>query len=194
MRRLLLLIVLLCLLLPSSAFAFRPKGIVHLGFGSYSITTEEAAVYGSQTNLGFKYLFHENYAWFTSLGLGSAQGTWESANGFDTQEITESHAEGVLGFEVRANLSDEQELEPFFGLGVVGQAYEYDFAYSGSTIGTTSGAGAGPHAMLGIRMGIGEHFMIIPEYYYTGISLKTEAGESLYLAQQGFALAFVGRF
>ncbi len=184
---------LLLLLLPTQLFAFQPKTVAHLSFGSYAQEADDVSLTGSDFSIGAKIYSHPNFAYFASLGSGQSTGLWTSETSTGATEVSENHAEVVGGVEVRTKVVEKPSVTPFIGLGLKVQSYSYEFDYAGSNIGTTSGVGIGPIANLGMRLGFGRNFTIIPNYYFSTMTIKGENSDYT-VTSSGLQVALVAGF
>ena len=184
---------------PLVATAYEPRGIIQVGFGSYQIDSENVSTQGQSTRLGLKYLFHENYAWNFHLETGQSKGNYKNEGSSTDWDADESHLEVGGTFEMRTQVSEDYEIEPFVGLGLNAQSYQYDITVPGTQTASTSGVGWGPSAVIGARFGIGKNFVIIPQYFFKAISVKSmevgeEEDEQEFISQTGVNLVLVLRF
>ncbi|MDX2469023.1 MAG: hypothetical protein QNL04_00435 [SAR324 cluster bacterium] len=181
------------ILFPSGLFAFQPKTVVHLSFGSYSQDADDVSLTGSDFSVGAKYYSHPNFAYFGSAGSGQSTGVWTSTDETMATEVSENHAEVVGGVEVRSQVIEKPSITPFIGLGLKVQSYSYDFNYVGSDIGETSGVGYGPIANVGVRLGLGRNFTIIPNYYFSTMTITGENSDFTVISS-GLQVSLVAGF
>jgi outer membrane protein W len=181
---------------PSIMADKKGQSIVSLSFGSYQTTDGTDTISGSRLSIAYLRYFVDHWAFFGTLGNGSATGEHEEEG--VTTELTASTTSlsgGIqwsYGFDFNDDRSDE--LMPYVGVGVSMQKYDYEFSYEGSEIGSTSGSGYGPLLRLGVKIAASSHFIIIPGYSYNQITIRTEDGSDHSITSSGISLALVARF
>lgn len=185
--------ILICMCHPLYAKGNKNKTITNISFGSYIDTHGDDQTSGSMLSIALKHFVTDEWAYFIRLGNGSASGTHEFADGTST-DIKSSRSFLSGGPIWQYNSESVEWLQPYVGVGLSYQSYEYDYEYAGSEIGSTSGTGYGPLFMTGVRMDIASHFLIIPGYQFEQIYIKSESGAEQVITSSGFMLALVIRF
>ncbi|NQU66056.1 MAG: outer membrane beta-barrel protein [SAR324 cluster bacterium] len=169
------------------------RSVTNISFGSYSESRGDDRVDGTMMSIGYKRFFMKQWAYFISLGNGSASGEHENTDR-SVQTLKSSRTSCGGGLLWHYLIDTKPGLIPFIGAGISIHNYAYEFDYVGSQIGTTSGTGFGPIIMAGARFEVAKHFVIIPGYQFEQIYLKSEGGGQAALTSSGFLLALVIRF
>jgi len=175
------------------AAARRVSSVTNVSFGSYEETDGHDSVSGSQWSLGFKYFLSDSWAYFLGVESGKAEGQHQLTDG-KTVPLEAEKTSFSGGLQWHWLFDDLPELTPYVGAGITIRRYRYDFNYSNSPIGVTSGTGYGPLLSLGVKVDLAEHFLIIPGYQYEQVTIETENGAERAVTSSGFWLALVIRF
>ncbi|MBU2645935.1 hypothetical protein KKI24_14595 [bacterium] len=189
-------VIILTLLLSSSEFLYaqnRIQSVTNISFGSYFETHGDDQVNGTMLSIAYKRFFTEQWAYFVSLGNGSASGDHTNPDG-SSVTLNSSRTSLSGGLKWHYYFSSKPGVIPYIGAGISIQQYAYDFDYVGSEIGTTTGTGYGPLLMAGVRIDVSRHFLIIPGYQFEQIYIESESGDQKVLTSSGLMLALVIRF
>jgi len=176
-----------------SLFAEQNKNITNVSFGSYIETHGGDHTSGTMLSIAVKHFVSDAWAYFVRLGNGHASGSHEFGDG-TAAEIKSSRSFVSGGPIWHYPLESAKWLQPYVGFALSVQSYRYDYKYSGSEIGSTSGTGYGPLFLAGVRMDIASHFLIIPGYEFEQIHIESENGENQIVSSSGIILALVIRF
>ena len=186
--------LLLFLILPIMAMSQDENSTVtHIAFGDFQASDGVDIVTGSQFSIGVQIFFSDHWANFYRLTDGRAEGLHEFANG-NTTQLSAKTTTLSGGIQYRYKIEMDPELTPYVGAGISLQNYRYDFNYTDSEIGKTSGIGYGPLITFGIRIDIAKHVLIIPSYQFENIIIQAENGDSKNITTSGLSLALVLRF
>jgi len=161
-------IIILC----SSLNAFgenRNQPITTLAFGAYELQSGSESVSGSQFSSHID----------------------ESGDTYTLEATTYTFSTGIKWNWI---LKKAPFIIPYISGGIALQNYVYEFNAPNSNIGTTSGVGYGPLASLGIRFRVGRNFTLIPEYYYSLLTITSGSGDQVSVTSAGTSLALIFGF
>lgn len=171
----------------------RVKSITNISFGDYQASDGKDTIQGAQLAIGLTVYFSEQWAYFMKISDGSAKGEHENPDG-STTILKSSKTDLSGGLQLSYYMETDPELTPYVGVGVTLESYNFDFDYMESEIGKSSGLGYGPLVMLGVKVDLAKHFLIIPSYQFDQIYIKSENGNQRTIVSSGFSLALVIRF
>jgi len=191
-------VIIVCLLsfccYQSSVFADQSvKAVTTISFGEYLTGDGDSSLYGTQISLERAVVFHDQWAYFLGLSSASANGEYVAENGTITS-LSSSTTTISGGVKRSFQVEEISQLLPFIGAGISIQNYNYQFSYSDSNIGDTSGIGMGPLFNAGVRIDLLKQFVLIPSYNFSQIFIHSEKSELYGVTSSGFSLALIFRF
>ncbi|MCP4749282.1 MAG: outer membrane beta-barrel protein [Proteobacteria bacterium] len=169
------------------------KTIANISFGDYQASDGQDTVSGSQLSLGILNYLSDEWAFFIRISNGSATGEHGNPDG-STTSLSSSMTSLGGGLQWSYDLETKPELTPFIGAGLSLKDYVYDFDYSDSDTGKTSGLGYGPLLLFGMKINVAKHFIVIPGYHFDQTYIESETGGKRTITSSGLSLALVLRF
>ena len=162
----------------------------YASFGGHTATDGDDTVTGSRLAIGFVKPISELVSYYIEFENAKASGTHTAGSGTKT-DIESSTVALSGGVRLSATVSDEPEIAPFVGGGLIVQSYTYDFDYPDSETGSTSGTGYGPQVYFGVTIRPSKRFVLRPAYHFNQVYIESESGKKRTVTSSGLSLALV---